>query len=57
MWGNDPNLKQKAFEEGGIAKESWMNKEFSDRLWAKMAFEKGKRINWGWNGRLNGPGM
>ena len=57
MWGNDPNLNQKAFNNGDSVNESWMDKKFSGELWRKMAFEEGKRINWGWNGRLNGPGV
>jgi len=51
MWGNDPQLTQREFEENGKRPvEQWINPA-ADELLRQL---KGDRPSWGWNGRMNG---
>jgi hypothetical protein len=53
MWGNDPELTQAKADAGEKPQESWINPE-ADTVRNSL---QGTRPSWGWNGRLNGPGM
>ena len=53
MWGNDPELDQATFENGGTPCESWINPR-AEEIRRKLG---GSRPSWGWNGRMNGPGI
>jgi hypothetical protein len=56
MWGNDPSLGQAERDAGGKPIQSWFSEQAS-ALWESLKVEEGVRQGWGWNGRLNGPGM
>jgi len=56
MWGNDPDVKpndQKDEDHPKELKESWINEEAT----ALRKGLHGTRSNWGFGGRLNGPGI
>ena len=53
MWGNDPQLNQEAFDKGQKVQESWINPR-AEEIRLRLG---GSRPSWGWNGRMNGPGI
>ena len=53
MWGNDPQLNQTAFDKGEKVQESWINPR-AEEIRLRLG---GSRPSWGWNGRMNGPGI
>jgi hypothetical protein len=58
MWGNDPELTPEAYAKGEKPKESHITDAANTIMYDVL---KGKRadpgLGWGWNGRLNGPGI
>ncbi|KAG8867030.1 hypothetical protein FRB98_004411, partial [Tulasnella sp. 332] len=51
QWGNDPILDQAAYDAGRRPVESWLNPQV-EALRKRLG---GRRLGWGFNGRLNGP--
>jgi hypothetical protein len=49
-WGNDPEVTQEVYDQGGRPKDVWINPK-ADQVRLSL---HGGRPDWGWNGRLNG---